>query len=76
MNEKTKKIVMAAAAVVIACLSFFVVAKTVSSPEFHAKTIASLNEKQETVLEMTATSTAASAAITLIPGDAGLPIAE
>ena len=42
MNEKTKKIVMAAAAVVIACLSFFVVAKTVSSPEFHAKTIACL----------------------------------
>lgn len=76
MNEKTKKIIMVAAAVLIACLSFFVVAKTVSSPEFHKKTIESLNEKQETVLEMTATSTAASAAITLIPGDAGLPIAE
>lgn len=76
MNEKTKKIIMTVAAVVIAGVSFFVVAKMVSSPEFHKKTIASLNEKQETVLEMTATSTAASAAITLIPGDAGLPIAE
>lgn len=67
MNEKTKKIIMTVAAVVIACVSFFVVAKMVSSPEFHERTIASLNEKQETVLEMTATSTAASAAITLIP---------
>lgn len=76
MNEKRKKLMMIIAAVLIACLSFFVVAKTVSSPEFHEKAIASLNEKQETVLEMTAVSTAASTAITLIPGDAGLPIAE
>lgn len=76
MNEKRKKLIMILAAVLIACLSFFVVAKTVSSPEFHKKSIASLDEKQETVLEMTAVSTAASTAITLIPGDTGLPVAE
>ncbi len=76
MSEKTKKMLKIGIPVIIALLSAFVVARFAASPEFHAKTIASLNEKQETVLELTATSTAASAAITLIPGDVGNPIAE
>ena len=38
--------------------------------------IDALAEKQETVLELTAASTAASAAITLLPGDTATPIAE
>ena len=59
-----------------ALLSFFVLAGIASSPEFHKHSIAALEEKQTTVLELSAASAAASAAITLIPGDAATPIAE
>ncbi len=61
---------------ILALLSVFVAARFATSAEFHAKTIATLDEKQKTVLELTAASTAASAAITLIPGDTATPIAE
>ena len=59
-----------------ALLSFFVLAGVASSSEFHKHSIAALEEKQTTVLELSAASAAASAAITLIPGDAATPIAE
>lgn len=58
-----------------ALLSFFVLAGVASSSEFHKHSIAALEEKQTTVLELSAASAAASAAITLIPGDAATPIA-
>ncbi len=38
--------------------------------------LAALEEKQTTVLELSAASAAASAAITLIPGDVATPIAD
>ena len=75
-NEKQKKILFALIPIVIALLSFFVIARFTTSTEYHAKTIQSLDEKKTTVMELTAASTAASAAITLIPGDTGTPIAE
>lgn len=59
-----------------ALLSFFVLAGVASSSEFHKHSIAALEEKQTTVLELSAASAAASAAFTLIPGDAATPIAE
>lgn len=71
-----KKLRLAVIPLVIAFFSVFVAAGTASSPQFHADTIAALNEKQTTVLELTAASTAASAAITLLPGDTATPIAE
>lgn len=74
-NEKQKKILFALIPIVIALLSFFVIARFTSSTEFNAKTIQSLDDKKTTVMELTAASTAASAAITLIPGDVGNPIA-
>ena len=74
-NEKQKKIIFALIPIVIALLSFFVIARFTSSTEFNAKTIQSLDDKKTTVMELTAASTAASAAITLIPGDVGTPIA-
>lgn len=61
---------------IIALISIFGVSRAAASPEFHAKTIESLDEKRNTVMELTAASTAASAAITLIPGDTATPIAE
>ena len=75
-NEKQKKIIFALIPIVIALLSFFLIARFTSSTEFNAKTIQSLDDKKTTVMELTAASTAASAAITLIPGDVGTPIAN
>ena len=75
-NEKQKKIILALIPIAIAMLSFFVIARFTSSTEFNAKTIQSLDDKKTTVMELTAASTAASAAITLIPGDVGTPIAN
>lgn len=74
-NEKQKKILFALIPIVIALLSFFVIVRFTSSTEFNAKTIQSLDDKKTTVMELAAASTAASAAITLIPGDVGNPIA-
>ena len=75
-NEKQKKIIFALIPIVIALLSFFVIARFTSSTEFNAKAIQSLDDKKTTVMELAAASTAASAAITLIPGDVGTPIAN
>lgn len=75
-NEKQKKILFALIPIVIALLSFFVIARFTSSTEFNAKTIQSLDDKKTTVMELAAASTAASAAITLIPRDVGTPIAN
>ena len=77
MRENNKiKVLMVVVPLVIALLSVFVVSDVASSVEFHADSIAALDEKQTTVLELTAASTAASAAITLLPGDTATPIAE
>lgn len=61
---------------VFAILSFSAGAKYASAPEHHKETIAALDEKKDTVLELTVAATATSALITLIPGDVGTPIAE
>lgn len=76
MNDKAKKLIKVMILIVIALLSVFVVSKYASSPEFHTNTIEALDEKKTTVMELTAASTAASAAITLIPGDTATPIAD
>lgn len=71
-----KKLLPAAILLLLAILSMCVVSKAATSVRFHAETIETLEEKQTTVLELTAATTAASAAITLLPGDAATPIAE
>ena len=76
MNQNSKKILSIVLPVIIAVFSIFVLAKPASSPTTYAKTIASLDEKKTTVMELTAASTAVSATITLIPGDTATPIAE
>ena len=76
MNQNSKKILSIVLPIIIALFSIFVLAKPASTPSTYTKTIASLDEKKTTVMELTAASTAVSAAITLIPGDTGTPIAE
>ena len=75
VDPRVKKILTIVIPLVIALLSFFVVARWATNVETYARTIASLDEKKKNVMELTAASTAASAAITLIPGDVATPIA-
>ena len=75
-SEVSKKLLAAALLLALALVSFFPVAQKMSQPQTFSHAIESLDKKQETVLELTAASTAASAAITLLPGDAATPIAE
>ena len=67
---------LAAALLAAAILSFALVTPWAASAETHAASLAALEENQSTVLELAAASTAASAAITLLPGDAATPIAD
>ena len=72
-NRKVLRIVLP---LVLALISMLVLTRISTSRDFHAKTIASLDDKKSTVMELTAASTAASAALTLLPGDTATPIAE
>ena len=71
-----KKCILLATWLLIGILSFTVVGKYAAAPESHQATITSLDEKKNTVLELTMAATATSAVITLLPGDIGTPIAE
>ena len=75
-NSSLKIILISVSCILIAALSFFFLAGILSSPETYSGIIRSIDDKVETVLKLTASSTAASAGITAIPGDAGTPIAE
>lgn len=77
-RERIRWIVSILIPLLCALLSFCVIAKYTSSPtmKINAHAIQSLDDKKTTTLELTAAATAASAAITLIPGDAGTPIAD
>ena len=72
-RERIRWIVSILIPLLCALLSFCVIAKYTSSPtmKINAHAIQSLDDKKTT-----AAATAASAAITLIPGDAGTPIAD
>ncbi len=71
-----KKLVMAALLVLLATVCFWIAGPKVSSPAFYEKTIASINDKTQTVLKLTASSSLASAGLSTLPGDAATPIAE
>ena len=74
--ERTRNIIILVILIALALISFFLIAPVMSDPETFSGTIASLDDKKTTVAELTAASTAASAAITLLPNDIGTPIAE
>ena len=76
MNFNKQKCITAVILLLVAILSITVIGKYASSPENHQKTIASLDEKKQTVMELTAASTVTSALISLLPGDTATPIAE
>lgn len=76
MNELTKRIVSCVLLLLIGLGCFFGISEWQSSPETHRTSIEYLNEKQATVMKLTVASTAASAAVSALPGDTGSAIAE
>lgn len=60
----------------IAVLSILVIARIVTTPDFNAATIKSLDDKKVTVMKLAASAVASSTAISLIPGNAAMPIAN
>ena len=62
--------------VVLGLLCFFPLAEFASSTQTHAASIEQLDAKAGNVTALIASSTAASVAITLLPGDVGSPIAD
>ena len=75
-DKKRKNIIILCVFIAFVLVSFFAVAPVMADPATFSKTIESLDAKKTTVAELTAASTAASAAITLLPNDIGTPIAE
>ena len=76
MEKNMKKILAAAALVLVAVICFTFVADKAASPVTYAGTIASIDAKVDTVLKLTASSALASAGVSAIPGDTATPIAE
>ena len=74
--EKKRKALEVIVPILVALLSIFLLTRIAVSSPIHDHSIDVLEEKQTTVLELTAASTAASAAITLLPGDTATPIAD
>ena len=71
-----KRYIYAIIPLIVALISFFPIGKMATDPARYARTIAALDEKKTIVMELTAASTASSAAITLIPGDVATPLAD
>ena len=77
MKENLRKnIVPIVVLLIIALLSLFVISGFASSPDFHRGTLNALNDKETAVLTMSGASVAASAGISLLPGDVGTSIAD
>ncbi|MPM95575.1 hypothetical protein SDC9_142730 [bioreactor metagenome] len=72
----SKQTMLLIALLTIALLSIFVISKTVTAPSFNAANIKSLDDKKVTVMKLAAAAAASSTAISLIPGDAAMPIAN
>ena len=76
LDEKQRNLFWIAVLLLTGLLSMTLFAKAATSPAFTQASIAYLDSKKKTVLELTAAATASSAAITMIPGDIGTPIAD
>lgn len=75
-SKYLKPIIITLILISIALMSIFLIARLAGSPEFNATTIEALDQKKETVLKASLSAAAASTALTLIPGDIAMPIAN
>lgn len=75
-KKVSKRTIWTVAFVVIMLISIFGVAKLVTSPDFNASMIDTLDEKKATVLKVSLSAAATSTALSLLPGDVASPIAN
>lgn len=76
LNITKKTIIAAIILIIIAAVSFFWIAGIASAEESFTGTYSSLEDKRTHVTELMGVTAASSTAITLLPGDAGTPIAD
>ncbi len=78
IKEKYSKrnLMMMGVLIVVALLSIFVFSNIATSPSINAGTIQSLDDKKVVVMSLAAVTAASSTALTLIPGDVAMPIAN
>ena len=72
----SNKIIAMVVLILIAAVSMLYVSEVVTGPEFNRSTIESLEEKEGTVMKLTVAAAASSTALTLIPGDTAMPVAN
>ncbi|MDO4539389.1 MAG: hypothetical protein Q4B54_14580 [Coriobacteriales bacterium] len=70
------RLIVTCALAALALFSIFFLGPHFTDPNSYHKTIAALDQKKDTVMTLTGASTGTSAAVTLLPGDIGTPIAE
>lgn len=76
MDQKKKSKLWVTIPILIAVISYFIIADAASASRWTAKYITMIDKNRETALSLTAAATAASAAITFLPGDVATPIAS
>ena len=76
MEKTLRRVLGLSLLILLAVVSFVFFADMATAPDTHAKTVASIDEKVETVMKLTATATLASVGISAIPDDTATPIAE
>ena len=76
MENTLRRILALSLLILLAVVSFVFLADKASAPETHRPTVASIDEKVDTVMKLTATATLASVGISAIPDDTATPIAE
>lgn len=74
--NKNKKLIVVVVAIVAALVSFLYLGKKFSNPATYSNMISILDEKKANVMGLTASTSAASLAITALPNDLGTPIAN
>lgn len=75
-TKNYRKMIALCLLVVFAFFSFFVLSKKMSDVETYRSIITILDEKKGTVMGLSAASTTIANAISLIPGDVGMPLAN
>lgn len=75
-KKNIKKIVVIGLLLIVGIISFASFGETMSDPNTYKATIETLDEKRDNVIAMTASTTALSAGISLVPGDFGTSIAD
>lgn len=75
-NEGRMRVILAVFAALVALVSFFALGSLFTNPDTFSGVMETLDQKKNSVMSLMGASTGSSAAISLLPGDAGTPIAE